>query len=81
VDEWAGDWYGSSYYKNSILPFGETIENPMGPGTDRQGERRGKIFRGGNAVDPPHRVRVARRNMLDPSKADQTAGLRIVRTD
>lgn len=66
VREWVGDWYDSSYYKES------TRSNPGGPG--RGGDR---VFRGGSYEDKPKDLRTVKREKKSNRRNDGSLGFRL----
>jgi sulfatase modifying factor 1 len=67
VWEWVGDWYDSSYYKES------TRSNPGGPG--RGGDR---VFRGGSYEDNAKDLRTMKREKKSNRRSDSALGFRLV---
>ena len=66
VWEWVGDWYDSSYYKES------TRSNPGGPG--RGGDR---VYRGGSYKDKANDLRTVKREKKSNRRSDSTLGFRL----
>ena len=66
VREWVGDWYDSSYYKESPR------NNPGGPerGSDR-------VFRGGSYEDRPKDLRTVKREKKSNRRDDDSLGFRL----
>ncbi|MBN1448324.1 MAG: formylglycine-generating enzyme family protein [Bacteroidetes bacterium] len=69
VYEWCWDWYGSSYYSESVN------SNPRGPAVGQQ-----KICRGGSWFVFEYGCRSSFRSMLEPEYPGIDIGFRIVRT-
>jgi formylglycine-generating enzyme required for sulfatase activity/uncharacterized caspase-like protein len=65
VWEWVADWYGDTYYTNSLA------YNPLGPDT---GENR--VLRGGSWGNSKNNIRSDFRYGLSPSSADNSTGFR-----
>ena len=68
VWEWCSDWYGKDYY--GVSP----VENPLGP---KRGEKR--VIRGGSWRSSDTHARCTFRFGLDPSRAENDLGFRVVR--
>jgi formylglycine-generating enzyme required for sulfatase activity len=66
VREWVGDWYDSSYYKES------TRSNPGGPG--RGGDR---VYRGGSYKDKANDLRTVKREKKSNRRSDSSIGFRL----
>jgi len=67
VWEWAGDWYDSGYYKESIR------SNPTGPGRGSD-----RVYRGGSYEDSAKDLRTAKREKKSNRRNDDTLGFRLV---
>jgi len=69
VLEWVNDWYGDTYYQNSLS------SNPLGPDSGDY-----KVLRGGSWYNLDINVRSAYRNRLDPAYAYYYIGFRCSRS-
>lgn len=71
VWEWAADWYGGNYYKDSPK------NNPTGPDGKKRSDRKFRVLRGGSWTCEPWVVRTSDRFMLAPSMRTPLMGFRL----
>ena len=67
VAEWVSDYYSEDTYKAPAK------KNPTGPAAGKE-----RVVRGGSFKDGEDKIRVAVRHKLEPQKAEETVGFRIV---
>ena len=70
VAEWVHDWFGDSTQLKALSPT-----NPTGVGSGVK-----RVFRGGDFVNPPERLRAAARYSVAPTTPSKNRGFRCVRT-
>jgi formylglycine-generating enzyme required for sulfatase activity len=70
AQEWVADWYGASYYTNSVP------ENPAGPSTGQM-----RSIRGSSYDSPRDELEAAIRGFADPNESRSDLGFRCVVED
>jgi formylglycine-generating enzyme required for sulfatase activity len=68
VSEWCRDWYGASYYSESLR------KNPLGPASGS-----GRVVRGGDITSNAGGLRTANRDFLAPGSTKGHIGFRVVK--